>query len=379
MPFHIVPTTDLSLADLVSLHRDGAFVHKTPHVGNIYPNNLAMAAIGIPLLLVDRTIGEKDKNFHPHLVIADGKAEKVADARKMTSHARIQRVSERAPGRFVPGASLVDAHVCALRDVFPKASIETTSQRERRLADIVMPFLEIMTSISPESWERVVRSDGFVERHPPPRCWSEVCGLGIQSSDPPAAGWVVPNAWNILLDGVVGTLLSGRHTVYELSGPDMIRYYRGFVRDLSVWYDAIRHRFDHALPKTIIMQMVPVADMRLVTTKRRAPLLSTLVDTYLELLKAKGLAGDRLRHSEGIERDALIVEIQSVRGRLLKRLQRAANDCPEIFYRIEDANYLTQYDLLAGEDLFVHPWGVETPLAGVNDMIQFLRRSLRGG
>ena len=78
MPFKISIHDDISIADLLVINKRGGVVLKTPHVGNIYPNNLAIASLGIPMLFYDRTLGNKDFNFHPNKIIVGGKSEILA-------------------------------------------------------------------------------------------------------------------------------------------------------------------------------------------------------------------------------------------------------------------------------------------------------------
>lgn len=66
MSFNILIHDDISLDELIKINESGGRVLKTPHIGNIYPNNLAIISLGIPTLLYDRTIGTKDENFHPY-------------------------------------------------------------------------------------------------------------------------------------------------------------------------------------------------------------------------------------------------------------------------------------------------------------------------
>ncbi len=63
----------------MEIDKSGGRVLKTPHIGNIYPNNLALIALGIPTLLYDRTIGSKDKSFQPHKLIYNGVAKQIAN------------------------------------------------------------------------------------------------------------------------------------------------------------------------------------------------------------------------------------------------------------------------------------------------------------
>lgn len=377
MPVCLTPRTDVSLADLMEHSRQGAYVIKTPHVGNIYPNNLAIANLGIPLVLVDQTIGSRDTNFHPHLLIADGEHETVADADKLTAQSRITTTSKRYPSRFFRGASLADAHTQSLRDALKRARIQTTSERIREHADLISAYLELMTRAAPQMWQRTVTSDGDVHTMRfPPTSWENVLRQGVHALPGFDSGWIIPNAWNILSDGLIGATVTGRDTVFSLSGPDMIAYAPRLAPDLSRWYDMLRVKLNPKLPETLTIALVPVADMRFVTTRDRAHALDALIDTYLHIQAAKRQAGARFEGLSRADRSAMIHQIETERKKHLHDLQEAMQNCPEVFYRIEDANCFTQYDLLNGKELYVHPWGIHTPIAEVIDAIRTMRRFL---
>jgi hypothetical protein len=375
MPFVIQPTRSLSLSCLAQLHAQGFYVVKTPHVGNIYPNNLACAAAGIPLLLCDQTFGERDTNFHPHLLIVGGRAEVVARSDRMMTHARITRAPDNFSDRFKVGESAAEAHVRALRDALPQASVETLTEREVRLVDMLMPAYEILTKMQPSSWRRILRTeDGVVipVSHVPQ--WKEIESIGIHRLSANGTGWIVPNAWNILLDGLIGSLTSGRNIVYELSGPDMINYWPKHSQEISAGYDLLRKELWPQLPETLTLCIIPVAEMRLVCSEGRRGLLDAVVDSYLRILGERTTSGEVLRTAPQEQRSAVITQLQATRKRLYEETREAVRNCPEIFYEIKQANFFTQYDLLRGEILAIHPWGIEQPIDTIEQMMTMLRR-----
>lgn len=376
MPLKIVPKMDISLADLANASRAGDYVLKTPHVGNMYANNLAVASLRIPIVLVDQTVGGRDRNFHPHRVIVGGRSEEIADPTRLTSRVRISVPSARVPGRFIPGASLLDAHVASLREAFPRTSIQTTSERMRAHHDVMLPLVETLSKRSSDAWKRFVASDGSVQERSAPS-WSAVEMMGVLGLTSGDAGWLVPNAWHILSDAIIGAKLTGRAHVYSLSGPDMIRYAPALEHELSLAYDVLRMRTMPWLPETFELLMVPVADMRLVTTVARASALEAVVDAYLRLLALKRSNGTRMSGLTGPDKRAMIGRIEAERGACFEEIATALDGCPEVFYELADANWLTQYDLLAGETLFVHPWGVESPLADVEAAMRLFTRLRR--
>jgi len=374
MTFRITERTDLSLADLVNLYKRGSCVIKTPHVGNAYPNNLAVAHLGLPLLLVDHTIGIKDKNFHPHMLIARGASQPVADPQKLTANSKITNVPNLFAERFKFGASLSKAHTQSLRDACPNSLIETSSEHTRRLANEMLPYLEVLTKYLPGSWNRLVSAGGEVIKRFAHRPWSEIQNAGVLGLSDNSAGWIIPNAWNILADGVFGYLHSGCATIYTLSGPDMIRYYPKLLKDIQHGYEALRTQLWTHLPEDLELVMVPVADMRFVTTQSRASKLDALVESYLRLDSFKRLSGQRIAQAPSDKRSAFINELATERNAFRLALIDAIRDCPEIFYRIEDASYLSQYDLLLGEHLYVHPWAIEAPLKDIMNAMRILEQ-----
>ncbi|MDP3985311.1 MAG: hypothetical protein Q8P82_00975 [bacterium] len=377
MPFNILIRRDLSLTALADIHRSGGSVTKSPHIGNIYPNNLAVAKMGIPLNIYDRTIGERDRNFHPHRVIVGGMSETIADHRILTTHARVERESQLVPHRFPIDARTTDCHMQALRDAIPKADLVVYTDYLERHIDRVLPILELVTDRLPKIWERTVSETGVITRRGIQTGWKEIVPLGVMGL--PAthlSGWVIPNVLNTLLDVILESAERGIADVYHLSGPDMVKYIHQFDATLTELYDHVRSRLDWRLPETLRFHVVPVADMRFaVREERRAPL-DALVEGWLDFQRENRSRGDVLKNAaDDYERDRIIARLNESRNRVIDRIRAALDECVEIFYRIEDANALTQYDLLAGAKLYVHPWGTESSMQDVTNAFAFFSRT----
>lgn len=375
MPFHVVPNTRLSLSQLASLHHAGQPVLKTPHVGNQYPNNLAVASIGIPLLLVDQTIGEKDRNFHPHTIICDGTKEQIADSTRLTSHARIARQPTRHSDRFVPGEELAAAHVRALKDAIPQAQIMTTRERAARHASLYIKVLRVLTMNAPRAWTRYVSSDGRITNRTL-TCVDQLEHEGIHGADEhEGAGWIIPNAWNILIDGIFAASTHKTSEMYSLSGPDMIVYIGKYQETFHAEYDLVRNALAELhLPEQFTCNIIPVADMRFAVAGRYRQTLDDLMEAYMAWHDFRRNSGQKLAHLTGQEKQARIAEMTRDRSQLQRRLQEACVRCPYIFYDIAQANFLSQYDLLAGESLYVHPWGIESSLQDVTEAMRVFER-----
>ncbi|MBI4450180.1 hypothetical protein HY634_03915 [Candidatus Uhrbacteria bacterium] len=378
MPFPVTIRRDCSLNDLATIHRSGGSVMKSPHIGNMYPNNLAVGALGIPLNCYDRTIGRKDRNFHPHRVICGGRSEVIAldGIDRLTTHAIVDRPSQLAPEWFSVGTRVADGHMAALRAALPTAECVTYTDWLRERADRITAVLEVITDAFPSIWERLVTPDGHVVDYRV-RNWAVVQQIGVYgvTSDAPS-GLIVPNVVNILLDGVLECLSRGVTEVYHCSGPDMVRYIGELEAQLHTLYDTVRTRLGWGLPDTLRFHLVPVAEMRFVVPERRRAALDELVASWCDVQALKRIQAERMREATDDERQDAITACVAARDRSMARVRDAIVACPEIFYRIEDANCTTQYDLLAEQEtVYVPPWAAAAPMRDIDDAMGFFRRA----
>ncbi|MBI4713612.1 hypothetical protein HY771_00250 [Candidatus Uhrbacteria bacterium] len=374
MPIKLEIRKDLSLQNLVSLKRAGFLVFKTPHVGNWYPNNLACAALGIPMKIVDSTKGCLDRNFHPHCVIVNGTRTQIAEENVLVSHAKVTRVHEKTADRFQIGASIPEAHMQALRELFPELEMQTVSVYLKENCGRVLELLEVLTQHDHSIWERFVREDGMTEaRHA--RQWVVVNASGVCGTNGSRSGWVSPNIANILMDVTIDPLKFNTDIVYELSGPDMYRYIGQLMPKLNELYEVVRHKLWPELPETVKLNLVPVADMRFAVPFHRQQALDELVAVLAEVSSFEGRIGGRM--SCASDRNAMIRQVESERGVLHSRLRETVRACPDPFYDIYDGTFFSQYDLLAHPEwLYVHPWALETPVGTLSDIVRLARRFL---
>lgn len=371
MPFVVNVTDKPSMMDLVRIHESGGSVIKTPHVGNIYPGNLAVGKLGLRLVLYDRTIGHRDTNFHPHGVIKGGRFERLADSDLLTTHTRALSPSDMAPEWFKPGSSMLDGHMRALHAALPGVKAQAYTNILSSRADEVIDLLRAMTEADPMIWERAVLSDGSVQ---PFQCndWRTLTQRGLYGLGDPDQGALVPNVANVLLLSILDARDRGLKEVYHLSGPDMVVYISGMLKDLHHLYDAVRHKLPGwNLPEILTFHLVPVADLRWgVPTGRRAEL-DELVDAFLSAAQNGKEYGQRVKAAVNGERKLVIAEVAAAREADNIRFQNALRACPDPFYQIEAANCVSQYDLLAsGEDFYVHPWAIETPIGEIKKTVK---------
>lgn|GEM_PF-1295017 len=375
MPFTVIRRDDLSLADLCRLDKEGQSVTKTPHPGNIYLNNLAVAKLGLRLLFHDRTFGRKDLNFHPHKVIRGGESEIIADPDVMMTHARVLQPSRLMNGHFPVGNRVAQCHLNALAEAVPGVRMRLYSEFLAEHEELVFEVLNLCSSVilpPKQGWKRVVGEDGRASIRSL-TTWQRIVSEGIYGLRGKTAGWVMPNVFNILMDGVIESLQFKTSDVYHLSGPDMIIYIKMLEGALNTLYEKLLGHIP-GLPEEIRFHVVPVASMRLVTTLDRADKLDRVMMLYLQLRDENREVGATLQAvvSTG-DRDALIKQWGMRRRALQGELRAATKACPEIFYDITRGTFVSQYDAMGRGGVYVHPWGIENPVSAVAKAMQDLQ------
>lgn len=351
---------DISIDDLIGIHKKGGVVLKTPHVGNIYPNNLAIASLGIPTLFYDRNLGRKDINFHPHQLIVDSQSEVIANPDVLVTHAVVNRVPDNMPSAPPIGTRLVDFHMSAVKKSLPGAKCFTYTEYIQENAGVTLEVLKIATNQNVSLWARKVDSDGAVSRAVA-SSWEEIKKDGIYGLTNQQSGWLIPNPMSILLHNTIDVAKNGSDELYLLSGPDMYKYISGYQETLSSMFEEIRSRSSLKLPDNIVCHVVPVIDMRFIVEKPHMEALNELVGSYENLLaRASG--------------DVTQIDLQTTEE-VMKCLGINIDVFKKtIFYDIENACCFTQHDLLKSSGLYIHPWALNSRLGDVSNAFSFLKR-----
>lgn len=324
MPCELRIRDDLSIDDIARLARSH-IVKVTPHVGNWTPARLVLPTLGLSILCVDHTIGERDPNAHPHLLIKNGEKRTICGhADRLTTHACVTEMES----DHAVGTSLSDVHVGAIRKIYPRADIMTHSEHLKDERNITLAVLEEATNLSLSlTWWRRVAADGSVQhfrKKDLPRAWADYAP-DIFPLTNEKEGWLVHNRIAILMDIILQSRLGTESEMYHLSGPDMVRYLGNEVESLSRLYDHVRKRLN--LPqRTITFNLVPFALFRFATRRSQAR------------------ACERLCMMLGTETGAL------------HRSHKAyALEAGDIFSETETQSYFTQHDCLASEEDIVVP------------------------
>ncbi len=357
---------DLSFSDLVNLQSSGKSVIKTPHVGNVYLNNLLVADLGIKMLFYDRTLGYKDFNFHPHRVVrAKEDPIDIASPEILTTH---NVVNCRKDLGFISGLcqdmSIVDFHMNSLQTVIPDIDAITYTDYLQEHKSLVMKILKMLNQ-DPRilsEWNRYVDTFGILQQRSP-GSWLDVEPFifGLTNSQ---FGWLIPNSITILLSGIIEAVVTGCNEVFHLSGPDMVRYINMHKRFFMLAQSVVDAS---DIPVDIIFNLIPVAENRLVVPSSYKESLDNLIDAYINIKSAEISRGALAKKvTDSTERSALFDNFKKQRAKEREALQIAISECTVIFYDIRSARYFSQYDMLAGESLYYHPWTIEAPLEDIS-------------
>lgn len=325
MPVALRTRDDLSVNDIVALSRNH-LVKVTPHVGNWTPARLLLPTLGISILCVDHTIGMKDRNAHPHLLIHNGEAHTLCDqADRLTTHSYVTRKAN--SGMYPVGTSLSKVHIGAIRSLYPDADIVTHSEHLRENRDITLTVLEETTRFSRSAtWWRRVNEEGAVTCYRSrdlPRYWREFEREIFPLTDK-RQGWLIHNRVSILMDVILQSQMGKESEIYHLSGPDMVRYLGGEIETISEMYDEVRKRLG-LTQETVTFNLIPFASFRFATRTAQASACEVICEE---------LAGNR-------PNDVV--------------LRSCVHEARDIFAESETQNYFTQHDCITTGEQIVMP------------------------
>lgn len=274
--FTVRPKYDVSLHGLIKLQSLGYFVARSSHIGNHFLSNLVLLAVGVKSLLFDRNLFQKDHNNRPGVVVYGNRVESLGythglvpfGGRAVTTH--LSALCQLYPGLwqteaeyFLKHREVVEKMFCLMAERMPQVFDrylctcgdvhKTVMFAGFRVAECsVCGRHSFSQSELAESAMGLVESIALAEQGHKP-----ICRSGIL--------WSLP--LHMVLESVLNVLDSGRDEVYQISGPDMIRYTRNHA-----WLEEIRHvwgvlqnhgpRFGLNLPSQVAVHIVPTADVR---------------------------------------------------------------------------------------------------------------------
>lgn len=379
MSFHILIHDDISIAQLIEIDKNGGRVLKTPHIGNIYPNNLALISLGIPALLYDRTIGAKDKSFHPHKIVYNGITEQIANPDILSTHSKL----EFQPKNFIiekdfSGMKIVDLHLGILKQAFPQGKIFTYTQYLEDNKKIVSKIVKVIAKNFPQIWYRFVNEDGTIEKAD--NLTSEqILAKGIFGIDDDLRGFIIPNPVNILLHGTVDVMKFQTRDIYLLSGPDMYMYMKNYEVVLDKMYSYIKDTLDLDLPNNVNCHIIPAMKMRFIVIKDDKEILNELVELYEDYVAANTATRDLFNSSK--ERSGIRFQVDKkdeIKTKIIACIDKNYSTFKKtMFYDVSMSNCFTQYDLSVSRGLYIHPWAIENKLSDVTSAFLFLDRCFK--
>lgn len=371
MSFRVDINDQISLAELVKINKNGGIVLKTPHVGNIYPNNLAIALLGITMLFYDRTLGRKDINFHPHKIIKNGRAEIIADPNVLITHAKINLLGQKKEG--TNNTSLINFHMTSFKKALPDTFCFTYTEYLQNNKDKITQVLEVVTRYYPDLWTRIVDNDGKTHKINANN-WGDIERLGVYGLDNIESGWIIPNMINIVFHGAIDAAVAGWDSFYLLSGPDMYKYIKQYTKNLDDVYKKLKNELDWKLPDVINCQIIPVADMRFVVEDRFRKNLDELMILYFQYNQIeKNIENIIKGNDKSNETKEMIKEKNKIKSEMLSCISSNIKVFEQtVFYDIKKENSFTQYDLLDKKKLYIHPWAINTSLEEVSRAYKFI-------
>ncbi|MFE5948166.1 hypothetical protein [Streptomyces sp. NPDC056480] len=271
---------------------------------------------------------------------------------------------------FPEGKNLAQAHCDALRKAVPASDVMFFSDYLLDDSEFALRCMEIAADAMPHLWRRMNVPDlGVVDvasqdsgRHlrrgwpsAQPGSWSDINRVGVFGVTGEDYGWLVPVEVMCLMMAVLDGRRFDTAEVYHLSGVHMINYISSIAPVIHDLYVALADELD--LPSTLTFHIAPSANMTLGVPANDRVVLDHLVDCYLDAQENRqSLAGRQ--------------SVQAERFRALSRLNWAADSCAVPFFDVREANYFSQYDLLAQDaEWYMSPWALETPLGEVGRMV----------
>ncbi|MFA6974074.1 MAG: hypothetical protein WC238_05050 [Parcubacteria group bacterium] len=364
-----------SINDLVELKRQGRFVARTGHLGNHYLSNLLLFSCGIPCAIFDRNLLLKDQNFWPSKIIHGGK--KSVLAREDNVLVPFGHFAEglNGPAEFAANKkNPAQVHYESMQSVFGKDSVYTESQFLHQEAAMVSELVEVMCRIDPELFARAVAFDGktricFSQKNVAQGVLaaSEAMSLLVEGRDADFLGGIIPRVEAaIMLNSILGQRKSLGDAVYELSGPDMVKYAlrESFREKVKHIYSRMCAELNY-LPETLVLKVVPSFSFRLgslESEKEEMDHIFRSLKEFFALSSEKKVAlkeanQPSLTKLSQVERN---LQNRQISGVFNERLRSIAQQFffseigKRIDFTLEGGNFFSQYDLIeSGEKMYV--------------------------
>ena len=379
-------------------------VVRTPHLGNLYPADLALLSLGIPVRLLDKNYSVVDRLYLPEARITDGKATLLSQ-----QHGVLAPYLSTSAGEAV-----VSGHYRAMQAAVPGSVVSTYSRDYLESIDLVEAVLETLAEIRPDMFSRLCLEDGRVVpldgingstvSYRSPECgvirvarqelaarcirYFEHVAVCLDRGVPMYSGGhvLIRAEADLLLQGLIGAGSAGGgecQRVYQCCGIAMGRYATDPRRDMAAGIEDIYRRVKrhtsgnkHALP-AIEMILIPTSMLRLVyINPERNSLHRKILDCEERWLALRQGKGEAIRQAAGKHRREQIIDryqvlFQQVRNERQAHIDAQVKGKWPPFYALGDSNRFTQYDLAAsGEGIAIPGDVLDMPVGSLGPRIR---------
>ena len=355
MSININLEPNLSLQDVVTAQQEGYSVMRSAHVGNLRGYNLAVASLGIPVLLVDHNVVAQypddfgDRNYLPGSIVR----------RDSITPLPVNRLGGLAMQTTTQDGQYLDQlHIASLQQAFANTSFFTNTSYVRSQESISGEIAKIALTTMPELFKRVVESDGSIQQATEAKrnyaFLADSYGI-LQLNDDPRQerGLLLPNEVDILNNFVVEALRSGRSRQLHLSGPDMKDYAMTTnLRDiLNRLYKEVLElaSFRRSLPEDIQVDLIPAAEARFASSRSQTRQLYTIFDylSYEDRVKEeKSAFFQSPNRQDDAQRDEFLAQIKTKEALVIDGLNLAVAEAKELFNGPRQAPFTSQYDVI---------------------------------
>lgn len=401
---------EISPRGLVEKHQQGYAVYRTSHLGNHYPSNLFLAALGLPICLYDKTKLWTDTNYHPSSRIIDGVRTRIvppiAGTRDdpLVPFAKFPKSSPLKPLWHTPA----HYHFRTLAALFP--GLVTTEaalflRHEEKLLRVLTVMQEHnpveMTYQSMRAINRYVLECGCMSSliRGPDDIWWASCvhnrkeishgalaeetmdflhtlrGLVLEPDQTERRGGAIPSlplAQAMFM--MVGWWESGKPEIYELSGPDLIKYgpSRNFFLPLRSVFETLERygQKDLDLPPRLTLHIVPTVDLRFgyVEGDMASEQVIGLYENMLEVQKQKREALCQAGEDTDT-RFAIAKQFDPAISAMRADLQACLPQW-NIFYDIHKGSFFSHHDLQLGQRLVIPDLFLDMPFGAMRKVIE---------
>jgi hypothetical protein len=349
-PFTITVRKDLSLKEMTTIYNSGYYIDRSAHIGNQYASNMVVLAAAIPTLFNDRTIPNRDTNYHPALQIQSSESRVIVAADQMNRITRNISTTD--------GIDLYAAHQENLTALYPQTSIHKLSDLMRKNSAIACEIIKTM-EFNPLFFARKVSPEGVIQNIQP-RNQKELLEnlLDLSNQD---EGFICKVEILVLLLSIFGYIdkqngdkpgKTGR--IFHISGPDMIKYFPNEQNQqlLSKLYSHIRIHSEllaSRLPEVMEFVLLPSYHLRLAVPYSQKDLLDELLSIKkdTELLKIR--RGSSMRAENDPDSKRRLIETFNLEQKNLDNaeIEIVLQLGPQLFPLLAEAKHFTQYDALA--------------------------------